>query len=207
LFVSGSSGFAPSIAPQAYTRAAESWLSRGYVVVFVDYLAARHLANCPNSAMLTLVEIGKDILAAASYLRTQPFMIPTRITAVGWSLGGGGVLAALGQINSGRDQPAAFAYRLLSLLPRPAAVACDGSGAEPHGGRRWDCAAGTVSAGLRTVAAGTPIEARTYPEARHGFDTQEPPPFARFGNEIVGYNAAAAEAASRDIDKFMNKYP
>src|SRR5215831_7095890 len=42
LFVSGCSGFAPSIAPQAYTRAAESWLSRGYVVVFVDYLAAQH---------------------------------------------------------------------------------------------------------------------------------------------------------------------
>ena len=92
LFVSGCSGFAPSIAPQAYTRAAERWLSRGYVVVFVDYLAARHLANCRSSAMLTLV----------------------------------------------------------------AAVACDGSGAEPHGARRWDCAAGTVPAGLRTVTAGHP---------------------------------------------------
>src|SRR5215472_10986692 len=78
LFVSGCSGFAPSIAPQAYARAAESWLSRGYVVVFVDYLAARHLATCRSSAMLTLVEIGKDILAVASYLRTQSFIIPTR---------------------------------------------------------------------------------------------------------------------------------
>jgi dienelactone hydrolase len=54
---------------------------------------------------------------------------------------------------------------------------------------------------------GTPIEARIYPEARHGFDAQQLPPFARFGNEIVGYNAAAAEAAARDIDKFMKKYP
>jgi hypothetical protein len=51
---------------------------------------------------------------------------------------------------------------------------------------------------------GTPIEARTYPEARHGFDAQVLPPFARFGSETVGYNAAAAEAASRDIDEFMN---
>jgi dienelactone hydrolase len=54
---------------------------------------------------------------------------------------------------------------------------------------------------------GTPIEDRTYPEGRHGFDAQELPPFARFGNEIVGYNAAAADTAARDIDKFMNKYP
>src|SRR5262249_12063204 len=98
-------------------------------------------------------------------------------------------------------------YRLLSLLPRPAAVAFDGSGAEPYGGRRWDCAAGTCQQVFVQLPPGTPLEARTYPEARHGFDVQELPPFARFGNEIVGYNAAAAEAAARDIDKFMNKYP
>jgi hypothetical protein len=64
-----------------------------------------------------------------------------------------------------------------------------------------------VPAGLRAVTAGRPIEDRTYPEARHGFDAQELPPFVRFGNEIVGYNAAAADTAARDIDEFMNKYP
>src|SRR5262249_48226694 len=152
-FVSGCSGFAPSIAPQAYTRAAESWLSKGYVVVFVDYLAARHLANCRSSAILTLAEIGKDILAVASYLRTQPFVIPTRITAVArrrWCAG------RTRSDKFRRDQPAALGYRLLPLLPRLAAVAFDGSSAEPHGGGRWDCAADTVRSGLCTVTAGHP---------------------------------------------------
>ena len=166
LFVSGCSGFAPSIAPQAYTRAAESWLSRGYVVVFVDYLAARHLANCRSSPMLTLVEIGKDILAVASYLRTQPFIIPTRITAVGWSLGGGGVLAALGQINSGETSPlhSVIAYypSCRDLQPwRSMVPALSLMGAEDGTAPPALCQQVFVQ-----LPPGTPLEARTYPAPR-----------------------------------------
>jgi hypothetical protein len=56
LMVSGCSGFTPSIAPQVYTRAAESWRSKGYVVVFVDYLSACGLPNCRGSGAVNAVE-------------------------------------------------------------------------------------------------------------------------------------------------------
>ena len=146
-------------------------------------------------------------MAVASYLRTQPFLIPTRITAVGWSLGGGAVLAALGQINSGETSPlhSVIAYypSCRDLQPWRAMVpALSLMGAEDV-----TAPAALCQQVFAQLPPGTPIEARTYPEARHGFDAQELPPFARFGNEILGYNAAAAEAASRDIDNFMNKYP
>jgi Transposase DDE domain len=87
LMVSGCSGFTPSIAPQVYTRAAESWRSKGYVVVFVDYLAARRLANCRGSGAVNAVEIGRDVLAVARYLQGQPYVKASQIAAVGWSLG------------------------------------------------------------------------------------------------------------------------
>src|SRR5262249_36493218 len=71
LMVSGCSGVAPSIAPQAYTRAAERRRSKGYVVVFVDSLSARGLPNCRGSRVVNAVEIGGDVLAVARYLQGQ----------------------------------------------------------------------------------------------------------------------------------------
>ena len=105
LMVSGCSGFTPSIAPQVYTRAAERWRSKGYVVVFVDYLSARGLPNCRGSGAVNAVEIGRDVLAVARYLQGQPYVKASQIAAVGWSLGGGAVLAALGQLTAAENSP------------------------------------------------------------------------------------------------------
>ena len=38
---------------------------------------------------------------------------------------------------------------------------------------------------------GTALQARVYPEARHGFDVSDLPPYAKLGSEVVGYNAGA----------------
>src|SRR5439155_5482371 len=89
LLVSGCNGFAPRRAPQSYTDMAEGWRAKGNVVVFVDYLAARGMNRCPSVAP---GDLGKDVLAVASYLRTQPLIDPERVSAIGWSLGGSGVL-------------------------------------------------------------------------------------------------------------------
>jgi dienelactone hydrolase len=104
LMVSGCSGFTPSIAPQVYTRAAERWRSKGYVVVFVDYLSVRGLPNCRGLGAVNAVEIGKDVLAMARYLQGQPYVKASQISAVGWSLGGGAVLAALGQLTAAENR-------------------------------------------------------------------------------------------------------
>jgi dienelactone hydrolase len=52
LFVSGCSGFAPSFAPSAYERPAERLRTAGYVVTYVDYLAARGLKTCADALTL-----------------------------------------------------------------------------------------------------------------------------------------------------------
>jgi hypothetical protein len=44
-----------------------------------------------------------------------------------------------------------------------------------------------------------------YPEARHGFDVSDLPPYAKFGSEIVAYNAAADVAAAREVQQFMSR--
>jgi dienelactone hydrolase len=207
VFVSGCSGFAPSIAPHAYTRAAERWRSKGYVVVFTDYLAARRLPSCPSAASLTAPEIGKDILAVASYVRAQPFVVPTRITAIGWSLGGGGVLAALSQIASSENRPlhSVIAYypSCLSVPPwRSRVPALILMGAQDEVTRPAVC-----QRLVEQLPPGLPVDTRIYAGARHGFDVSDLPPYVRFGREILGYSAAPAAAAARDIDEFMRHPP
>jgi dienelactone hydrolase len=205
LFVSGCSGFAPSIAPQFYTRAAESWRAKGYAVAFVDYLAARGLANCRGSAALTLSEIGKDILAIASNLPAQSFIDSARITAIGWSFGGGGALAALSQLNAARPSPlrSVIAYypTCATLIPwRVKVPVLSLMGAQDEVAPPTAC-----QQLFAQLPPGTPLEARIYPDARHAFDAAELPPYARFGSEIVGYNATAAAAAARDVEQFLSR--
>lgn len=96
VFASGCSGFAPSVAPKAYERAAEQLRGQGYLVLFADYLARRGLTSCITGRM-SLSDAGKDVVAAATWLKSQAFVDPARISAIGWSYGGGAVLAALAE--------------------------------------------------------------------------------------------------------------
>ena len=93
VFASGCSGFTVS---QEYVRLAEELRDQGYVVVFADYLGRRNLKVCDGGAV-SLSDAGKDIVAAAAWLKSQPSIDPTRIAAIGWSYGGGAVLTALAE--------------------------------------------------------------------------------------------------------------
>jgi dienelactone hydrolase len=96
VFASGCSGFAPSVAPKSYERAAEQLRGLGYLVLFADYLARRGLNSCMSGRM-SLSDAGRDVVAAATWLKSQPFVDPARISAIGWSYGGGAILAALSE--------------------------------------------------------------------------------------------------------------
>ncbi len=195
LFVSGCSGFAHGTSAQIYTAMAEGWRAKGYVVVFVDYLAARGMGRCSG---ITTAEVGKDVLAVASYLRTQPLIDPERISAIGWSLGGGGVLDALAQTDPGESSPlhavVAYSPGCVTLEPWstkvPALVLM---------GANDEMARPAICQQLFTqLPSGTPLETRVYPDAGHVFNFPEPPPY-------VSYNAAAAVAAAHDVDQFMSR--
>jgi dienelactone hydrolase len=96
VFASGCSGFAPSVAPKAYERAAEQLRVQGYAVLFADYLGRRGLKSC-ISGRISRSDAGKDVVAAATWLKSQPFVDPARVSAIGWSWGGGAILAALAE--------------------------------------------------------------------------------------------------------------
>ncbi len=95
-FVSGCSGFAPVIAPKAYERVAEKLRGDGYIVRFVDYLGRRGARNC-SRGLITEDDAAKDLVAAVTWPRWQPAVDKARISALGWSYGGGAVLVALAE--------------------------------------------------------------------------------------------------------------
>src|SRR5688572_12091029 len=94
-FVSGCSGFAPVGARKFYERTAEKLRGQGYVVLFVDYVGRRGLQNCARAPMVTEGDAARDPVAAVTWLRSQESVDKARISALGWSYGGGAVLVAL----------------------------------------------------------------------------------------------------------------
>jgi dienelactone hydrolase len=103
LFVSGCSGFAPHQAPDHYPRTARDFVARGFVVLFVDYLGARGRQICGGA--IHPGDVAPDIVAAAEYARARPFIQPSDISIIGWSMGGGGALAAIGELPGDRPAP------------------------------------------------------------------------------------------------------
>ena len=64
----------------------------GYVVVYVDYIGKRMQKNCAHVGQ---AEVSMDIIDAVKWAAAQSGVDAGRIFVIGWSYGGGGVLAAL----------------------------------------------------------------------------------------------------------------
>ena len=96
LLVPGCSGFAAVNGVNPYDERAGELQAAGYVVVFVDYLG--RFSNCGH---VSHAQVGEDILEAVTWTRAQAGVDPGRISVIGWSYGGGGVLAALRAMPSG----------------------------------------------------------------------------------------------------------
>ena len=205
LMVSGCSGFTPSIAPQVYTRAAERWRSKGYVVVFVDYLSARGLPNCPR--------FGRGERSRDRQGRTgrRPLSARTALRE-GFSDFRGG-LDARGRrgargtrsIDRRREQPIAVRRRLLPLLPRPSAMAGQGACIELDGRPRRSRTAGGLPTGLCATAARHRASGARLSGSTPRFRYFRLAPLHQFGSETLGYNAAADAAAAREVEQFMSR--
>jgi pimeloyl-ACP methyl ester carboxylesterase len=160
----------------------------------------------PVNRILRLVAAGsasskKSLKAGENRQRAKA----SQISAVGWSLGGGAVLAALGQLTAADNSPlrAVVAYYpyCRDLQPWRAKVpALSLMGAQDEVAPPEVC-----QRVFAQLPPGTALQARVYPEARHGFDVSDLPPYAKFGSEIVGYNAGADAAAAREVEQFMSR--
>ena len=200
IFAPGCSGFGPSFAPRVYERVAEQLQGQGYVVLFADYFARRGLTGCGPA--ISHVDAGKDVVAAALWLKSQASVDAARIATIGWSFGGAAVLAALaehreGQLGFSRAvvyYPVCRSLRawktetsILMLLagdddvaPAKACQDAVGANAKPE----------TV----RIVV---------YPGAYHAFDVSELPPRMKYGFGTIGYQPQAAAAAWAETERFL----
>ncbi len=201
VFVSGCSGFTPPVAPKAYERSAEQLRGLGFVVVWVDYLGKRNLKTCADGG-ITQKEAGRDAIAASSWLRSQPYVDVKRITAMGWSYGGGAVLSVLG--TQGPDEliftRAVVYYPYCAAITpwshdMPVLVFLAGSDdAAPHH---------LCKSALESSSRRGDVKVITYPGAHHAFDVSGLPPEMKYSFGTIGYHPQAATAAWEEITRFL----
>jgi dienelactone hydrolase len=184
---------------------AEDFAARGFVVVFVDYLGARGREVC--GGMVRPNDIAGDILAAAEYARARPFIRASDISVIGWSMGGGGALAAIASLPAGAPAPfrAAVAY-----YPE-----CYGIGTPWHatvpllmllGGLDDYSPVRACEELVNRLGDGLPIEVRLYPDARHAFDVPELPPLLRQASgRTLGHDPQATAAARDGVLRFLGR--
>ena len=200
LLVPGCSGFVARNGINHYEERARELQAAGYVAVFVDYLGPRQLTDCGGGRNVSQPEVAADILAAARWIKQQPYVAADKIFAIGWSYGGGGVLAALTAMPPGEP-----------LLTRAVTYYPDCRGAMP-----WS-ATGVTTLMLmgaldavaipalceRVIKGVSPNILRSvlYPNARHGFDMRSLPERGEFGR--IGYNADAAKTSWTAVLEFL----
>ncbi len=199
--LSGCSGFAPSFAPGAYERVAEQLRGQGHMVVFADHLGRWNLKSCAG-APITHADAAKELVAATTWLRSQSYIDQARITALGWSYGGGAVLVALGRYP---EEQLGFS-RAVVYYPDCRTV------------RPWKVKVPVLMllAGEDDVAPGKPcrqaaeksatpdvVKIVLYPGALHGFDVSDLPPRMKYPAGTLGYHPEAAAAAWEEIQRFL----
>jgi dienelactone hydrolase len=201
VFVSGCSGFTPSVAPRAYERVAEQLRAQGYLVVFADYLGRRGLTSCAG-ASITHADAARDLVAAAMWLKSQPSLDQTRITVLGWSYGGGAALVALSEYPA---EQLPFSRAIIyypdcrtvrpwkSRLPVLMLLAGEDDVAP---GKRCQQA-------VQGSAVSEAVKIVVYPGAQHGFDVSELPPKMKYPAGTIGYHPQAAAAAWEEIQQFL----
>jgi dienelactone hydrolase len=201
VFASGCSGFAPSVAPKAYERAAEQLRAQGYLILFADYLGRRDLTSCV-SGRVSLSDAGKDIVAAATWLKSQSFVDPARVSVIGWSYGGGAVLAALAEHSQAQlSFSRAVVYYPVCRGIRPWTNATPVlmllAGAD-------DVAPGDVCEELvKSTATPNAVKIILYSGAQHAFDVSELPSKMTYRFGTIGHDPRAAAAAQQEIERFL----
>jgi dienelactone hydrolase len=200
--VSGCSGFAPAGARRFYERVADKLRGQGYLVLFVDYVGRRGLPNCSRPPLVSEGDAAKDLVAAVAWLRSEPSVDKTRISALGWSYGGGAVLVALADYTEEQlgISRAVVYYPICRAVHRwrVATPVLMLLGGDDQVAPSEACQA----AGQRSAAPDT-VKIVTYHGALHAFDVAEIPAESRGPAGPMGYNAQAAAAAWEQVQQFL----
>lgn len=181
-----------------YPRMARRLRDRGFLVFLVDYLTAHGVVNACNGE-ISFAEVGRYVQAAAQVASEYPSVDRARFFLLGWSRGGGGVLAALAESRT----PAILLAGTIAVYP-----GCEELLPWERGQRVLmllaeldDIAPPDVCRGLVAgVADEQNIGVRGYAGARHGFDVPELASVVELGGGFtLGFDSVAAADAWRDI--------
>ena len=203
MMVPGCSGFSGPIARSHYARVAKKLNDQGFVVLRVDYLAARGLSSCrPN---MSQQEVAKDIVTAMRYIRSQSFVKKAAINLLGWSYGGGGALIALseGLDSSPARMGAVVAYYPDCRFAGPWEV--DVPVMVLFGSKDNVVSSSLCKSLLSQIPARDHVKFLLYPDAHHGFDSLELPSEKQYRFGTLGYNEKAAKAAWEVVEGFLRR--
>jgi dienelactone hydrolase len=206
LLVAGCSGFEDSRFAERYRAHSERLLNAGFAVARVDYLKARAVreACADRDAGTWEPQIAADIGQLIQHLPEALRADRSRVFVIGWSMGGGGVLAALSTLG----QSNATLFRgAVALYPSCRAVS------------PWSVGVRTfiVLAGLDNIqppiacdqlvkSTDNPksVVVRRFERAHHGFDIiTEPVVLEPRDSPTVAANPGAAAEAWSEIIKFL----
>ena len=202
MMVPGCYGFADPLNKDHYVKTTKELKDQGFAVLKVDIFSARGRKNCGE---VIPEEVTEDILTAAGYLRTLPFIKATAINVIGWSFGGDIALSALskGENSSHAPVDAVVAYcpwvdvALPWKVDVPVLVLC---GAKDTFGPP-----SKVESLLSKVPARQNVKYFVYPEAYHYFYNSSLPAQMSLLLGTVGYNEKAAKTAWGEVKQFLRR--
>lgn len=187
-----------------YLRMAERLRGEGFAVLLIHVHGAEGLVKA-CAGEIAEERIAEYIEEAVAWAKGLDFVDAARIHVVGWSMGGGGVLAWL----HGERSQAAAVRSVVSIYP-----ACHGRQPLTQEipllmllGGADDITAASVCEDLVAASTTKPlITVRRYAGARHGFDIVDAPPVMDIGGGMtIGHQREAAEAAWREILAFFQR--
>ncbi len=196
VLVPGCSGF--DAASAGYDEIQKELTQDGFLVARADYLAAHGEKRCDGGAVGGPAA-AETVVEVVAHLRSMPSVNAQAINLLGWSYGGGAILRALGSAASSSVASAITYYPACEIAepwqsPVPTLVL-------------FGTADNVVSLDrCQPIFAASPgVTLKTYAGAYHGFDNAnfDPPMEYRFGT--LGYDAAAATAAHRQMEQFLRR--
>jgi dienelactone hydrolase len=192
---------------QHYPRMSERFVKKGYAVILLDYLGA-HGVDSACGGEVSVREVGEYVTATADFAKSLEVVDDSRITLVGWSRGGGGVLDALATVSQS-DEPSFSS--VVAFYPN-----C-------HESRPWVSRIPTLlllgaiddidppemcETVVANLADPSSVRVHKYEGARHGFDLSEAPPVMELGNgRSIGFNSEASTQAWDAADAHLRSYP
>lgn len=182
----------------------ERLASWGYTVLVVDSFTTRAINNTCSGESAPRVA---DAYGALAWLARQPFVDPSRIAVIGFSAGGIATLSIaetrdfeLFENEGERAFKAAVAFYPACMYDNAMKIPTLILTGELDD---WTPAAACRARAARRTG-GSAVKLIVYPGTYHSFDV--PRPGRRYFGHWLEYNAAAAEAATEEVKRFLAEH-